>query len=190
MEYIGFDVIWASLYEFVHRIQGDSYSQLTHLITFAQLVFYKALVSVSTRNEVQSRLQLVHPFSLYGMPLRKDRHNFIVCKIFWHLGPHMKAICTDVPFLLPVVHFDAFVGLEVRDDWGSLGEPFRCFENLWDKAHRGRGNWWLGWFYFITEEVVPNASLSNKEGNNRHNSYHCGEKEDVYGYLGNLQWQA
>lgn len=70
-----------------------------------------------------------------------------------------------------------------------MGEPFRCSENLWDKAHRGRGNLWLRWFYFITGELVPNVNVSNKEGNNRHNSYHC-EEEDVYGCQGNLQWQA
>lgn len=128
---------------------------------------------------------ILHPFSVYGMTLCKDRHNFIGCKIFWHLGTHECCLCW-CPFLLLVVHFEAFASLEVRGDLGSLWEPFRCFENLWDKAHRGRENW-----QSATGEMVPNVSLSNKKESNRHNSYHF-EEEDVYGYQGNsgMSWSC
>lgn len=83
-----------------------------------------------------------------------------------------------------MVHFEAFVGLEVRSDLESLWEPFRCLGNLWDKAHRGRGNW-----QSVTGEMVPNVGLRNKKENNGHNSYHF-EEEDVYGcvWVPGEQW--
>lgn len=157
-----------------------------HLITFAQLIFYKALVSVSTRNELQSRLCSVFiPLFMECLYVKTDTV-LLTIKYFGIWGMTWELIVL-MSFSSPCGSFWGLCWPWSEGWFVNFGEPFRCSENLWDKAHRGRGNWWLGWFYFITGEVVPNKNLSNKKGKNRHNSYHF-EEEDVYGYQGNSHW--
>lgn len=81
----------------MHRIQGYSCSQLKHLITFAQLLFYKALVSVSKEMKLKADCNLFIPFLFVECLYVKADTISLAVKYFgiWGLT---SAACADVLF--------------------------------------------------------------------------------------------